>query len=170
MKGGKSRIQRAMVLASGKLRFVKNIGARRERRGLMKKFRKSVKARSNYEMAVFATSKTGKKTRRLYNLTQRRGKGHSRRGSLTIPVAPVLGLAASLIEPLDHIAHADVKGGLQLATMAFTGFDFHGTFDPWRMKQGVLPVAVGLAVHYIVGNKLGANRMLGRAKVPLLRI
>lgn len=28
MKGGKSRIQRAMVLASGKLKFVKNIGRR----------------------------------------------------------------------------------------------------------------------------------------------
>ena len=49
MKGGKTRIQRAIVLASGKLRFVKNTSRRSYGDGLPKRYSKrSGKRRKGY--------------------------------------------------------------------------------------------------------------------------
>ena len=49
MKGGKSRIQRAIVLASGKLKFVKNTSRRSYGDGLPKRYSKrSGKRRKGY--------------------------------------------------------------------------------------------------------------------------
>jgi hypothetical protein len=42
-------------------------------------------------------------------------------------------------------------------------------FEGWRLRYGLLPVALGLGVHKIAGS-LGINRMLSQAGIPLIRI
>ena len=82
-RGGGTRLQRVKVLASGKYKFVKNLtkGAKRSsktrRKSNPKKVRKKVARR--------------KKSRRRYGMT--------------IPLAPVLGLAAGMAAPIGKLVN-----------------------------------------------------------------
>jgi len=94
------------------------------------------------------------------------------RGGMTIPIAPIAGLAAGLSVAVP----AAIKGDYQLAinevTRNYTGYDpWTKKFDPNHLKKGLLPLVCGLLVHKFVGGPpLNLNRTLGRAKVPLIRI
>jgi len=53
---------------------------------------------------------------------------------------------------------------------AWTGYNpTTGVWDPSTLQRGLLPALVGLIVH-LAASKIGANRALGRARVPLVRI
>lgn len=87
------------------------------------------------------------------------------------------------------ISLASVAGFVPLAKTLYDGYQFGGFstmlnelsasmtgYNPevkvWRaqtLMKGAVPVVIGLAVHK-VASKLGINRMLGRAKVPFLRV
>ena len=99
-------------------------------------------------------------------------KKKRRSRSMTIPLAPIVGLVSGLAKPIDSALKGDYQGALIWATRYYTGFDPEGRgFNFEWLKQGLLPLIGGLLVHKFVGGKpLNLNRMLARAGVPLIRI
>lgn len=100
-------------------------------------------------------------------------KNSKRRSSsgLTIPIAVVGGL----IPPTMSIASKFPVGGLPLmgieASRILTGYDPNTGEWNWRwLKVGLLPIALGALVHRFVGGKLGVNRALASAGIPLIRL
>lgn len=91
---------------------------------------------------------------------------------MTIPLAPVLGLAAGLARPITLAMGGNIETAIQVATRNYTGYDTVAKkFDIMQLANGVLPLVIGLLVHKFVGGApLNANRLLGRAKVPVIRI
>jgi len=126
--------------------------------------------------------------KRRSNPVARRKKKNSRKRSLTVPLAPTLGLAAGISPTLFgfqgsqgriqgavyHFQHGGPAAGLKefvrCGSMTFTGYDPEG-FEPFgkHLGKGLLPLLAGFLVHWVAG-KMGVNRMLGRAGVPILRI
>ena len=83
MKGGKSRIQRAMVLASGKLKFVKNTSRRSYGDGLPKRYSKrSGKRRKGYVFTKARRAALAKIQRASRRGSRPKGKrrGHKKAG------------------------------------------------------------------------------------------
>lgn len=150
MKGGKSRMQRVMVLASGKYKFVKNLGSKTR-----KSTRKSVK-------------RTVTK-RRTKTLGKRRRKRASRK--FTIPIAPIAGIiAAPAVRAGINAAVAGDWDGVMHEASKFVGFA-DGKFDAFALASNVGPILVGLMVHkFVGGSPLNLNRMLASANVPIVRI
>jgi len=95
-------------------------------------------------------------------------KRKSYRKKTTIPMAvlaPVAGLGISagkamVNEPDKAVDHA---------MWFFAGYGKDGRVHTDRLMASYGPIAVGAVVHYLA-NRLGVNRMLSTAKVPLIRI
>jgi len=94
---------------------------------------------------------------------------------MTIPIAPVAGLVAGLAAPpevsfIDHLQKGEIRPALGRLTANYTGYNIDtGTWDYNELKNGLLPLFVGMIVH-MAASRLGVNRMLGRARVPLIRV
>ena len=147
MKGGKTRTQRVQVLASGKYRFVKNIGSQSRK-----------------------LTRTVKKTkRRIGKLARRRGRRGSRK--FTLPLAPIAGLlAAPAVGATIKAAMAGDVDGVLYEAKKFVGFT-GDQFDAFALGSNVLPIVSGLLIHKFVGGApLNLNRMLASAGVPFIRI
>lgn len=94
--------------------------------------------------------------------------------NITIPLAPVAGLAAGLAggdsSPLHYVTTGNLQGFTESLCERYLGwhprFGFHVNF----IKKGFVPLVLGLLVHKVVGGTLGVNRALGRAGVPFIRI
>lgn len=101
----------------------------------------------------------------------RRKRSHRRKG-FTLPVAAIAGfapLAGGLIERASW-----PNAGQEIAkqmSRTLVGYDYTtGQFN-WRwLSYGTFPIIAGLAVHKFVGGRLGVNRMLASAGVPLIRL
>ena len=64
----------------------------------------------------------------------------------------------------------DLGKTLSELSAAWTGYNpTTGVWDPSTLQRGLLPALVGLIVH-LGASKIGANKALGRAHVPLVRI
>lgn len=102
----------------------------------------------------------------------RNGKKFWRRAKkVTIPLAVVAGFAAPAIKITEHWKLFGPSGAAREAGRIMTGVDFWtGQFSLQTMRFGLAPVLGGLAVHWLVGNKLGVNRMLSRAGIPFIRL
>ena len=149
MKGGKSRLQRVKVLASGKYKFVKNI---------TKKLSKSSSVKS----------KTNPK--KVY---KKMAKNKSRRSrKFTIPLAPIAGLAAGMSIPVGKAMAGDYQGALDEVAWAYCGIHpVTKQFEARGLMYGTIPLIIGALVHKFVGGPpLNLNRMLASANVPLIRI
>lgn len=151
MKGGKSRLQRVKVLASGKFKFVKNLTRSRS---------KSVRAK---------TSTKRRSVRRM----ARRKKHRSRK--MTIPMAPLIGLGVGMTSgPLGSAVDHALAGNFSdaMATLAHNYLGLHSnTFDARRLQNGLVPLVIGGLVHkFVGGSPLNINRMLASAGVPFIRI
>ena len=148
MKGGKTRTQRVQVLASGKYRFVKNIGSRSSK----------------------VTRTVKKTTRRRFSLARRR---RGRRGSrkFTLPLAPIAGLiAAPAVRAGINAAIAGDVNGVMYEAAKFVGIT-GDRFDAFALASNVTPLLIGCLVHKFVGGApLNLNRMLASAGVPIIRI
>jgi len=143
-RGGGTRKQRVQVLKSGKYKFVKN----------PKKSKSSKKVTKSKKKVKRKVAK--KKTKRRYKMT--------------IPLAPLLGFAAPIAHSIPWF-RKDIVSGVNDLSASVLGYDFKATrFDYNTMKRGLLPIILGLLIHKFIGGTLGVNRMLGRAKVPLLRL
>lgn len=105
----------------------------------------------------------------------RKKKKHSRKFSL--PLGVVIPLVASVVtgaksgwdSPLNHGSRGDWAGALRNLSV---GWFFWDTYEQ-RFDSGggnyLKSMVVGGLVHWIAG-KIGINRWLGRARVPLIRI
>ena len=91
--------------------------------------------------------------------------------SLTIPLAPVAGLAYALGEPVRLALNGEWDNCFRALRWRFTGIGDDGKFHIEGIKDGLLPVIAGLLVHkFVGGSPLNLNRMLARNKIPLIRI
>lgn len=99
-----------------------------------------------------------------------RNRKKFRRGnSFKIPLAVVAGFG-----PLASNLYAVSSGGPQrmlwMGTQAITGYDTDtGVWWAPNMMKGTIPILLGIAVHKIAG-RLGINRAIGAAGIPLIRI
>ena len=97
-----------------------------------------------------------------------RFRTHRKKAAMTIPVAMVagfmpfgMGIWGYRSSPTDMAS---------FASQALTGYNpAGGNFTTTYLKQGLFPIAAGTLVH-IMASKLGINRLLGRARIPFVRI
>lgn len=102
-----------------------------------------------------------------------RGRSRSRRrGGFTIPIAPILGLAAGLAKPVEYVMQGQYFAAANHACAAYTGYDINTrSFHLENLMGGLAPLVAGLLVHKFVGGKpLGLNAVLARSGVPFIRI
>lgn len=113
-------------------------------------------------------AKTNTRTIVRYAPKKKRRYSHK----MTIPLAIVAGFV-----PLGVHAYNDARnwgawgqnGAMAQAIQNLSGFNpFQNGFTPESLPNGLYPILLGFAAHWGAG-RLGINRMLGRAGVPLLR-
>lgn len=123
-----------------------------------------VKSRSNKSKG--GGRKTGKK------------KGNkNRKRKFTIPIAPTIGLFAGLASPsgisvIDHAQRGEWDAIPRRLSRNYLGYAVEdGTWALGELKQGLLPLILGVLIHkFVGGSPLNLNRALGRAGVPILRL
>lgn len=146
MKGGGSRLQRIMVLASGKYKFVKNITKSRSKK----------------------TGKSKKTTRRYRKVAKKRKRGTRK---FTLPMAPIIGLMVGLAPAIEPILDGDIEGAVNKLKFNYLGLTHDNQFDVHGLWAGLFPLVLGGLVHKFVGGApLNINRMLANANVPVVRI
>ena len=94
--------------------------------------------------------------------------------SMTIPLAVVAGIAPTLAYAYQGFVLPGGEGGPVEAahriTMRMTGYEWKGGGFSWpQLMQGWGPLLLGAAAHK-AANRLGLNRAIARAGIPLLRI
>lgn len=98
-------------------------------------------------------------------------KGYVHRAkSFTIPVAPVVGILSmrGVSEAMKCLSYGDTNNAINwLKTIV--GTNSAGKFQWSLFAENMTPLVTGMAVHY-AASKLGVNRALGRAGVPVIRI
>ena len=110
-----------------------------------------------------------------------RTKRTHHKAKMTIPLAVIAGFVPGVVDGVKNGMNNGWGGGADSgsATMlgSFLGIQtpdaqhvYHtGAWSTWRLKYGLYPVIAGFAIHW-GAQKFGVNRMLARAKIPLLRI
>ncbi len=98
-------------------------------------------------------------------------KRFRRSKAFTLPLAPIAGLMAmptvrAVIYDITHGNISNVSADLG----GLVGMDTSGSFHADWLLSNIIPPVVGLLVHKFVGGKLGLNRMLASAGVPMIRI
>lgn len=103
-------------------------------------------------------------------MAKKKSRGR-RNGSLTLPLAVIAGIAVPVASSISKLPEGGPKLAAQEFTRTMTGYDFvEGKFNIGYLKYGLLPVALGAVVHKFVGGRLGINRALAGAGIPLLRL
>lgn len=120
-------------------------------------------------MAKKKKNNNKKKYKKRGGYMARRKKKYRRR--MTIPIAPIIGLVAGVADAVPAIQQGNMYGALNALSKNYVGYDIVGKkWDYESLKKGLVPLVAGLAIHKIVGSWLGLNRILGRSKVPIVRI
>lgn len=132
MKGGKSRIQRAMILASGKLKFVKNLSRSRS-----------------------SAPRHQTKTKRSVRISmRRRGRRGGSRGSIQKSVEKLVQGVAVVAPAVYEIASSPNLHGVNGALLDYSGFNFEtGNFEWRRLLRGHGPWVVS-SVGFKLAHKL----------------
>jgi len=94
-------------------------------------------------------------------------------------MALTMGAAAGLVAPnpkiwggrgaLEHFLAGKYTKGFDVIKANYLGLNRNNKFDPSLLAHGFGPLLGGFLIHK-VASKLGVNRELGRAGVPILRI
>jgi hypothetical protein len=98
-------------------------------------------------------------------------KSTRRKAKMTIPLAIVAGFSVPAAKLYDEWTayHLPTSVAREFSQI-FIGYDWsNGTWSAKQLTMGALPVAAGFMIHKLAG-KLGVNRMLASAGIPLLRI
>ena len=130
-----------------------------------------------------STPRTSKTSRKVKKVARRRysRKRSRRRGGMTIPLAPIIGLGAGLAggstwsggnSVISRLMEGDIADAMKIGAYHYLGYDINlGKFEVQGLMTGVMPLVVGALIHKFVGGApLNVNRMLAAAKVPLVRI
>lgn len=101
-------------------------------------------------------------------MPRRRGGG---RRAFTLPVAVVAGLMPGAYRAVEGFQKDGFRGASYRLANDFTGYDaYNNKWNASELKYGLVPLAAGFIVHWLIGGKLGVNRALGRAGVPIIRL
>lgn len=93
-----------------------------------------------------------------------------RRAQMTIPLAVVGGFVPLAVRGYNGFQANGIMGGVDGIASGVTGYSvFDKKWHPEVMMEYMAPVAAGFLVHAIA-NRLGVNRLLGRYRIPLVRI
>jgi len=91
-----------------------------------------------------------------------------RRPKMTIPIAIVGGFVPPLVGVWARRNSPEEIGNY--LQRSFTGIEpTTGRFNFANLRGGIIPIAAGFIVH-VLASKIGINRALGSARMPLLRI
>lgn len=91
--------------------------------------------------------------------------------SMTIPLAPLAGLAVGMLPVAQSLMAGKADSAMSSLVYAYTGWRTWDNTWSWRgLERGLLPLAVGAIVHKVIGGKLGVNRALASAGVPFIRL
>lgn len=98
----------------------------------------------------------------------RRSKGRK----LTIPLAVVAGFTPAVTH---IVGEARASGWRRALTVQVpkSVLAYNPDNREWGlayMNQGLTSILLGMIAHYLIGTRLGVNRMLGRMRIPLVRI
>jgi len=90
---------------------------------------------------------------------------------MTLPVSIVAPIATELGQRVwPYVAKGNLGGAMSVLTQDYTGYHIEGgDWELKRMKNGALPLLVGVLVHKVAG-QLGLNRAIARSGVPWIRI
>jgi hypothetical protein len=101
---------------------------------------------------------------------------HSR-GGFTLPLAVVAGFAPAAMDAWNvGKIRKDQPGGrvggmLHMVALDFAAYNTDtNSMDTNHLGTGWGAVVLGIAAHKFLGGTLGVNRMLARAKIPVIRI
>lgn len=110
-----------------------------------------------------ATRKKAIRRRRSYSFSRPR-----RRPRMTLPMAVVAGFVPTAVGVWNRRSSGtEISNYLQ---RGWTGIEpGTGTFNFANLRKGAFPAVAGYFVH-MIASKLGVNRALGRARIPLIRI
>lgn len=99
-------------------------------------------------------------------------KGKSRKnGGMKIPVAVIAGFFPAVSSTLTFTSQVGWKGALPHLSRIMTGYNpDDGRWYPAMMLKGVAPIVLGIGVHKLIGGRLGVNRALSAAGIPLIRL
>ena len=100
----------------------------------------------------------------------KKNKANRAKRKMTIPLAIVGGFVPLTLNLIDGYKVKGVSGVLDRLPGVF-GVETDGTFVGWSVmqKRGVPAIAGGFLAHYLA-QKLGINRMIAQAGIPLIRI
>lgn len=94
---------------------------------------------------------------------------HSR-PKMTIPLAVLGGLVPTVVASLETAKAQGPMGGLKMAGMRMTGYNpWVGKWYASEMAAGWVPLLAGVFAHKLA-NRIGINRAVARAGIPLVRI
>ena len=100
----------------------------------------------------------------------KRKRKRGKRG-FTIPIAPIVGLAAGLAGPLKDVIDGNIEFAVNKLKYSYLGLDTSNNFSLDGLMSGLVPLVAGGLVHKFVGGApLNLNRMLAAANVPIIRI
>lgn len=96
---------------------------------------------------------------------------HRSKAKATIPLAVLAGFVPIARDIVQGYTASGIQGAGHYLVGGLTGYDSntHKWNLPWAVNHFYLPVGAGFLVHTLA-SRLGVNRALGRAGVPLLRI
>jgi hypothetical protein len=100
-----------------------------------------------------------------------KAKARRRANNMTIPLAVVGGLVPAAYDVLAGYRANGLDGALGHVSLVTTGYDpGDGEWKPaYALQKLYGPLALGALVHKAAG-KLGINRMLASAGIPIFRI
>jgi len=97
-------------------------------------------------------------------------KSRRRSKNFTLPVAVIGGFMPMATYVVDGMNHGGINASLARVGIATTGYNaIDGKFYPKAMASKMAPVLLGMVIHKFAG-KLGINRMLASAGVPVVRL
>jgi hypothetical protein len=95
---------------------------------------------------------------------------HRARGKITLPLAALAGFVPLTVFALEGYKVGGIPNAGRRIAQRLTGYDSTANvFISKELMAGWGPILTGMAVHWLAG-KVGINRALGRAHVPLLRL
>jgi len=96
---------------------------------------------------------------------------HHHKAGMTVPLGVVAGFMPLAMFAYDGFQYG---GWTNVGHRLLAGLTGYNTtthkFESVQLKNGLYPLLAGLAAHKIVGQWLGVNRMLAKAKIPFIRI
>jgi len=111
-----------------------------------------------------------KKGRRSSHGSTHRRRSVARRMT-TVPIGILAGMLPGVTRSFGVFQARGAQAGANEALAIYTGFDPQTRqWSVQNMAFGLLPLIAGLLLTRFVGGGLGINRLLGRARVPLIRI